>query len=238
MFVPYRAYNATLMAHPAVNIGERYGRLVVIARVGKDRHLNYRYLCQCDCGAEKVVNSNSLRTGRTISCGCKRREGTHQQTNTRIYHTWESMKQRCLNPNIPTWRYYGGRGITICDRWLDFSQFLADMGDRPEGTSLDRIDPDGNYEPGNCRWATMLEQTANKRPHGKTTHCAKGHEFTPENTYIDKRGDRSCQTCRRASSARAVARRPRPVCIRCGALKRPGHGRRYCDACRAARGLT
>lgn len=88
----------------------------------------------------------------------------HGLTGSPTYNTWASMKQRCLNPNSPKYRLYGGRGITICDRWLKFENFLADMGERPPGLTLDRIDNDGDYEPGNCRWATSTQQIANRRP--------------------------------------------------------------------------
>lgn len=115
-----------------------------------------------------------------------------------LYSTWKGMKERCSNPNHIRYAEYGGRGITVCERWRDnFWSFVADVGERPDGHTLDRVDNDRGYEPGNVRWATRSEQNANKRPGVPPTHCVNGHEFTDENTRVNGRGDRACRACDR-----------------------------------------
>lgn len=113
--------------------------------------------------------------------------------------TWHMMLTRCYDPRHNGFKYYGARGITVCDQWrADFWTFVRDVGERPEGHTLDRIDPDGNYEPGNVRWATADEQRANRRPITPRTHCLRDHEFTPENTYVrPDDGRRMCKACQR-----------------------------------------
>lgn len=157
-------------------VGQRYGRLLVIARATNNLKNQSRWLCRCDCGTEKVIPSTYLRTGDVKSCGCYRRETigmngklsstTHGQSSnpTLTYNSWNSMKQRCLNPKAPNYHKYGARGITVHPEWIEsFEAFLRDNGERPPGRSLDRIDSTGNYEPGNTRWATPMEQRHNRR---------------------------------------------------------------------------
>lgn len=145
--------------------GQRFGRLTVVGYVN-----NKAVHVRCDCGNEKKVQAGALRRGATTSCGCLRAEQLsarrlkHGMTDTPEHSTWMRMRQRCEDPNNVSFRLYGGRGIKVCDRWRkSFANFLADMGPRPAGASLYRINPNGDYAPENCRWATPTEQCNNKR---------------------------------------------------------------------------
>lgn len=155
-------------------IGEVHGLLTVVASCESLKIGNVvrsQWLCQCACGNQIVVRSTNLQSGNSHSCGCLRhtvplRHGhAKEKYRTPTYNSWSSMIQRCTNPKeINRYKYYGGCGIVICDRWLKFENFLADMGERPAGKTLDRYpNPYGNYEPENCRWATYKEQRHNQR---------------------------------------------------------------------------
>ena len=144
----------------------RFGRLTAVRDTGIRKERNVVWLCQCDCGNIMTTRGSSLKSGGTKTCGCINPNFKHGQIHTRTYISWGGMKQRCINPKATGYKNYGGRGITICERWLGcggFIHFLKDMGERPEGKSIDRIDNDGNYEPSNCQWATKEEQQNNKR---------------------------------------------------------------------------
>ena len=155
--------------------GQRFGRLVAQAILARrDKSGAAYWQCICDCGQLCEALGTDLRSGHKASCGCLKVEqgrraatkhGAASHTNRAPeYRSWTSMLTRCNNPNYHYWRRYGGRGIAVCARWAEsFENFLADMGPRPTGTSLDRYpNNDGNYEPGNCRWATRIEQRHNR----------------------------------------------------------------------------
>lgn len=149
--------------------GKRFGLLTIVGRSSRKSKAGAVWIASCDCGGSTETTSLKIRSGHTSSCGCKK-DGSFNVTHGRskncsgqTYRSWKEMRQRCMNPASPKWKWYGGRGVSICERWNLFEMFLADMGERPKGHSIDRINPDGNYEPSNCRWATPKQQAETNR---------------------------------------------------------------------------
>lgn len=159
-------------------VGQKFGRLTVIGPSERYGHVT----CRCECGAEIVTRSRAVTSGNTRSCGCWNRDvkverlKTHGLHHSPEYAVWAAMLQRCNNPKSKSYKDYGGRGIKVCERWQSFENFYADMGPRPDGRSIDRINNDGSYEPENCRWATRVEQQNNRSANIVVTYG--GQEMT------------------------------------------------------------
>lgn len=148
--------------------GNRFGRLTAIERTGDKRWGCYLWRCLCDCGNSHIAASNSLKSGLVKSCGCLHSEVAakksfrHGGYGTRTYKIWGGIIQRCCNKNNNSYSKYGGKGITVCDSWRDYETFLSDMGECPDGASIDRINGNLGYSPDNCRWATTRTQRMNQ----------------------------------------------------------------------------
>lgn len=175
-------------------IGKLFGRLTVLRDVGCNSRRERMYLCRCECGGTRRVRGTRLRSGVVADCGCsyqvrrhdiaRRANWKHGMSRGSTYSSWHAMMGRCTSRANRSWKNYGGRGITVCQRWHSFLNFVGDLGERPEGTELDRIDVNGNYEPGNCRWVTRSANFRNKRNNrtltveGKTLTIAEWAERT------------------------------------------------------------
>jgi len=159
--------------------GLRFSCWLVISeayKIGKQRAWN----CLCDCGTSKIIAGHSLKKGDSKSCGCRKGDyisekiGTHKRSKSSIYSIWISLRDRCNNSNDPSYQNYGGRGITVCERWdSSFENFLADMGERPKGAQIDRIDNNGDYCPENCRWVNAKSNSRNRRNNNVVTFNGK-----------------------------------------------------------------
>ena len=177
-------------------IGQKFSKLTVIKYAGRNKGKDFRWLCLWDCGKEKIVQGGHLKSGHTKSCGCWRKEiiatimTKHGFSGDKIYNIWKGMIRRCTNQNDKSYHSYGGRGITVCKRWLKFKNFLEDMGEAPSGRQIDRINNNGNYCKSNCRWVTQKQQQRNTRRNhlitcfGKTQCAAAWAEETGISTKI------------------------------------------------------
>ena len=159
-------------------VGKTFGQLTVVSEAGRSESRHILYECICECGNHKIVSGKELLSGHTRSCGCMQRviHGGRRVNNTeRLYNVWNGMKNRCRQRNDRNYKYYGSRGISVCDEWMDYKTFRAwayangyDESAPYMKCTIDRIDNDGNYEPNNCRWVSMKEQSMNKRARGST----------------------------------------------------------------------
>ena len=165
--------------------GRKFGKLTVIERAENSRNGKSRWLCKCECGNEKTTSGETLRSGKTSSCGCryfesnKGRNKTHGQTKTRLHRIWCGMKRRCNSPTAHGFEWYGGRGITVCEEWKNSFEAFRDWAlsnGYADNLTLDRIDTNGNYYPDNCRWATYKAQENNRANNRKVIY--KGKEYT------------------------------------------------------------
>jgi len=169
--------------------GLSFGKLTVVSESGRSDDDKILWKCICQCGKEKIVRSICLSQGKTKSCGCIRVDmwTKHGMAKSPIYRIWGGIIQRCCNPKDTAYKNYGGRGISVCEEWLEFVNFYKDMGDRPEGLTIERINNNKGYSAENCKWATRSEQHRNRR-HRKSKLGILGVELTANNTYSVKIG--------------------------------------------------
>lgn len=183
---------------------QRFGRLVAKKPTNERRGGKVVWECKCDCGNLTKIITSSLLNGKTRSCGCLKRKASKVSSKkinnlihghsirgkwSRVYVTWAAMIQRCNNPKNNSYKDYGGRGIKVCNQWLKFEGFLESIGERPRGTSIERKDNDGNYEPGNCRWASAIEQGRNRRHIRLNPPESAGNQKTAQRKQINAKGN-------------------------------------------------
>ena len=142
--------------------GRKFGDWTVSHRHTKNKTGHAMWICVCICGTEREICGTDLTRRNPTGCGCRKHGHARRGDRSPEHQAWADMRQRCNNPKNKSWDIYGARGIAVCDRWENFEKFLSDMGERPAGMSLDRINNDGNYEPGNCRWTTNSVQAVNR----------------------------------------------------------------------------
>lgn len=188
--------------------GKRFGKLVVLKQAGRNELKKVLWKCQCDCGNQTVVVSGSLVTGNTTSCGCVVPNFKHGGWNKSSYNTWRAMVRRCTNPKDKDYPKYGGCGISICQEWMDYVKFVADMGEPIGDQTLDRIDTYGNYTKDNCRWASVTVQNRNVRIR-KTSksgyvgvHLRDGKWYGEVTVKKKKYYSKACNTVEEAAAAR------------------------------------
>lgn len=165
---------------PKYAAGMRFGAWEIIEKGTKPAY----WVCRCECGTVREVSSSGFASGKSVSCGCGlnpvniRPREHHGMSQTRTYKIWKGMRGRCFNNHNPKYKDYGGRGITVCDRWKSFQKFIEDMGEAPDECSIDRYpDVNGNYDPDNCRWATYKEQGETKRRNGPAVQDWVGRRY-------------------------------------------------------------
>jgi hypothetical protein len=157
---------------------KRFGSLTAMEYSHTDKHGSAMWKCQCDCGSELIARAGALKSGNTKSCGCQTRTRKHGLWKHPLYNVWQSMKTRCYNPKANRYQYYGGRGITVCEDWLDFTTFYnwAMSNGYHQGLTLDRVDRDKGYSPENCRWVDVIKQNNNKGDNVRISF--DGREYT------------------------------------------------------------